>query len=418
MNEPAVASIAKTNAGSKSSWFPGTQNGVLITTFGFATGDGVWAIPNAGSLINATSSTKPIQVDSHIAWPNQAELAPTNAIAGRTVVLEAGGFFANPLKSTGAVTITDVTTDTVLNHKISTDKSGFFYHRAIWMDMNGDGKLDVVAARANVPSIPFEKKVGELIWLEQPTSNPMTGSWTEHVLVSPVGPDVSFNMLQVEGVALPVFVAAQYFDAKQLAMYYCDSTKWSNCGTVSGQTPVKTVVIDSVSGPYFSVSAVDLSGDSKKELLVTSNKDDGTGGVYVYEQPSDPISTAWPKHVLEVGFKPIHFRLPGAGGPGVAQAFYPDLRRVDLKPSILVDGDDNGTVVILTPQSLNAADWGYNISLIETGSGTVGSPAVGDLNGDLYADIVVPVYTDNRVDVWTFFPEAESHIHGRSGARV
>ena len=35
-----------------------------------------------------------------------------------------------------------------------------------------------------------------------------------------------------------------------------------------------------------------------------------------------------------------------------------------------------------------------------------GTPAVGDLNGDHYVEIVIPMYSDNRVDVWTLAPKA------------
>ena len=51
------------------------------------------------------------------------------------------------------------------------------------MDMNGDGLLDVLTARATKPIVGTQS--GEMLWLEQPASNPLSGdAWTEHVISS------------------------------------------------------------------------------------------------------------------------------------------------------------------------------------------------------------------------------------------
>ena len=48
-------------------------------------------------------------------------------------------------------------------------------------DMDGDGDNDIVAARATDPTVPWEKKAADLIWLER-SEAPTTGAWTEHIL--------------------------------------------------------------------------------------------------------------------------------------------------------------------------------------------------------------------------------------------
>ena len=59
--------------------------------------------------------------------------------------------------------------------------------------MDGDGKLDIVAARATVPMTSGAKPEGELLWLKQPAINATNGSpWVETVVVA--GPDVDFIM--------------------------------------------------------------------------------------------------------------------------------------------------------------------------------------------------------------------------------
>lgn len=34
-------------------------------------------------------------------------------------------------------------------YQLSSPKSGFFYHCGVWLDMNGDGRLDILTARSN-----------------------------------------------------------------------------------------------------------------------------------------------------------------------------------------------------------------------------------------------------------------------------
>ena len=43
------------------------------------------------------------------------------------------------------------------------------------MDMDGDGLLDVLAARCTYPVWPWAKKQGELVWLKQPAQDALAG---------------------------------------------------------------------------------------------------------------------------------------------------------------------------------------------------------------------------------------------------
>ena len=40
------------------------------------------------------------------------------------------------------------------------------------------GLLDIMAARAHVPTIPITPQGGELIWLEQPSADPLKTAWS------------------------------------------------------------------------------------------------------------------------------------------------------------------------------------------------------------------------------------------------
>ncbi len=55
---------------------------------------------------------------------------------------------------------------------LSSPSTGYFYHKADWYDVDGDGLLDLITARATKPL--FGSGSGELLWLKQPSSSPLT----------------------------------------------------------------------------------------------------------------------------------------------------------------------------------------------------------------------------------------------------
>ena len=69
-------------------------------------------------------------------------------------------------------------TKTVDTVRITAKKNNYFYHMGHWVDLNGDGRLDLITARSNA-----KKGKGELLWLEHPEGGLDSGEyWTEHVL--------------------------------------------------------------------------------------------------------------------------------------------------------------------------------------------------------------------------------------------
>lgn len=61
-----------------------------------------------------------------------------------------------------------------------------------WMDMNNDGRLDFITARANAKA-----GAGQLVWFEHPAEGLSTnGLWTEHVVCTDCT-DVNFEIVEV-----------------------------------------------------------------------------------------------------------------------------------------------------------------------------------------------------------------------------
>jgi len=61
--------------------------------------------------------------------------------------------FLVPTKGDGALTIYDLNDEEpYTGYTVTSDSEGeWFYHRAIWLDMDGDGRDDIVTCRAQKP---------------------------------------------------------------------------------------------------------------------------------------------------------------------------------------------------------------------------------------------------------------------------
>jgi hypothetical protein len=100
---------------------------------------------------------------------------------GVSGLLLVGDGFLVPGKDSGSVTLIPINGDAPIT--LSQPKSGYFYHKTEWLDMNGDGLLDILTCRATKPL--FGTGSGEMLWLEQPASGPLSnGSWAAGCAVS------------------------------------------------------------------------------------------------------------------------------------------------------------------------------------------------------------------------------------------
>ena len=206
----------------------GFEPALLVTAFGPFGNDHVYSVGGLKELISSGGTSADAQVVAVQTWPNEAVLAPRTAVAGcPECVVVAGGFLV-PGKSNGLVYLYNVSTPSApvrSEEPISPPKKSYFYHQTAWIDVNGDGRLDLLAARATVPTFPWQKKASDLVWFEQPAHSAMRGNWTEHLIVSD-GPDVAFALVELDGKPPLEVVATQFFTAKALSVWWCEASSW------------------------------------------------------------------------------------------------------------------------------------------------------------------------------------------------
>lgn len=346
----------------------------------------VFSIANVSSYHADFSSVKVATVSSDFfKWPNRVSAAPSEI--GEFVVVPDG--FLVPGKSTGGVYLLhcDLQSPEALSTPspiaLTTKKEGWFYHMVAWRDMNGDGRLDALTARAHKPLLGTGR--GELLWLEQPADSPLASApWEEHVVVS--GPDV-------------IILPADDLDAggdDQLVVFACEffSEKLSvvTLSTKDGSL-VAARDIDTTIGPAYDAILVDLNGDGRRELVVTNHVGGGGGQVYAYTVPADVIGGNYTRHLLASNFTVTE---PGSdqSAPGYVYTFKPNADYAG-RPYLLVAGDGSQRAYVMEPTD---TDFVYMTSVLFDAKGVVGTVGYGnDLLPGGWAELFVPDYDGNTL---------------------
>jgi hypothetical protein len=380
-----------------------------------------------GARLSNFSGIVPTRLTTNITWPNEVTLpsadpAPRGWEALGTGFVVAGGFLVPP-KTVGAVTAVrlDPTTGALASlASLSVPDGnalfgGYFYHRATLADVDGDGLVDLLAARATKPLIGPTN--GQLVWLRNPGgADPFSAAqtpWAEAVLTNGSwSPDVLHSLTSLRGDADMQLFFTSFFTGGGLGMVQC-----AGCGAAApggavwaNASHLTTTVLDASIGPAFDVSVVDLNLDGRLDLLVTNHVDNATdggspqSGVWAYEAPAAPHpltdAAAWTRHTLASGFAVREWG-PNQAAPGAFKAFQP-CAGAQQKPVVVLAGDGDQRAYLLTPASADPSDWTYTLSELVDCQGTVGQPAVGDADGDGCVEILVPCYDSGVVHGWRY----------------
>jgi len=375
--------------------------------FAFLKNDPVYFMRSPGRHLYNLTNWPITQLAKSAVWPNSPDELPSGVVPGYEGVIWSSGFLV-PTKTKGKLELFNMNaadpTKTAINIA-SEDTKDYAYHRVLWKDMDGDGDMDAVTARFHNAN-----KEQSFAWMENPGK--AVNGWTQHEIYKD-GPDVSFRNVQLVsgGVAMDCFLSAELWHLR--TAIYCIRTGanggWDNPDNIQMR------VIDDTVGQAFDLLVEDFNNDGRVDLLLTAfnnSRHAMTGNVFVYEMPDDLFEGEWVRHVIADNFQPAKGN--NKMSPGAPQTFYPTEayrnEMVNSKPRrkwIAVSGDDDGQAYVLRPASDASDDWRpYEKSVIvNSGGETVGTMAVGDMDGDGYTDIILSGYSANKLFVFTYKPE-------------
>ena len=335
---------------------------------------------------------RPVQAISGLIWPNQ--ITQPIRLADREVVAAAEGFFSIPFtKVSQAGTITLLSVDQLfkpslkpLKHQISPVEASWFYHQAEWVDLDGDGNLDVLSARSNwnpiatlfdnavekvygkLSWLPFIKGInppnlvkGEMLWFKNPgPAKAFTTHWEKHTLLSDataqrVAPDLFFSFCQIG--EKNVLIAPSAWKGK--FAYY-----WRENETDAWTSKLKQRILpDDFGSILYDVQCVDLNGDGTNDILFSNHEAKAAdSAVFALEFVDEDAQGRIITHQLQTQIATTKPR-QGQASPGQARAYH-STAKANKKPYIVVSGDGAEQVYLLRPSSPDKNNWSYTSSVI------------------------------------------------------
>jgi len=336
-------------------------------------------------------------------WPNWVQKAPEGIWKDYASFLVADGFIL-PGTTPGNVYVVslneslDATSSfSLTGSKWDVRNYGQLYTLVEFHDFQGNGKYDILATRARDPGGPIFKPYStNLVLLQQPEDP--TQSWKETFLVDDA--DFAFvTKLFPDGKHMAVFTGS--FSYAKISYYILDLNNYPP--TISSE-----YIVDTTMGHIYSLQLVDLNDDGKVELLASNHEENNTtlAGVYLYQLPQNMFDwihvETYQRTQLTSGYVPFKIA-PGKAAPGFPIPFWPSQKKSGQQ-HIFLQGDDDGGYYLLSPTE---NDFEYKTELIWQFEGTVGYPAVGDVDSDGYNEFFLPDYDHSLVHFYTNCPEGE-----------
>jgi hypothetical protein len=158
------------------------------------TTDYVYIVPNIEWQL--TTQIKPAVVTDKIIWPNG--IVAADQLVEYSIIVPSG--FLVPGKSNGNLYYMSRDGPLAL---VPSDRTNWFYHDADFKDMDGDGHIDIVAGRANVPILGAATT--QLIWLKNPGNETITGPWKLNYLMKEGGPDIQVQFAQIDSLQVGIY---------------------------------------------------------------------------------------------------------------------------------------------------------------------------------------------------------------------
>ena len=298
----------------------GQEDFMLLSQMDVGNGACLGIVPGLKTAIQSSDSSS-LQAYSLDSSPytfrsvNKAQKVPSNVFPGEYAILVPDGFLI-PGRRDGNVYLmlqekNDIT-KTKKTIKLAEDIPNYWYHKGHWVDMNGNGRKDLLIARTN-----YREGGGRLVWLENPGETALsdTKPWKEHIICS--GPDVETSIDFFPQYPNEVVVWAPMAKDKKLAFY--------RVSTVTGRL-VDSRILEDDNGRMKSAQMVDLNGDGKKQLLFNNYEYSASNnGIWAYTIPDDLMTGEFKRYDIATGFQSSwQYFLNRISAPGYPFLFYPN----------------------------------------------------------------------------------------------
>merc|ERR1712110_81855 len=349
------------------------------------------------------------------AWPNSLTPVPTAVFGSKGYLLAADGF-GTPSAHDGCLAIVNSAGNMPANEgDIQFISNGcgqgnllqtkYYYHYTQWVDMDGDGDLDILTARCSSLSNPTVCTDSDLLWFQNPGGpfSVTSRTWKEFVVEASIGvSDTGFDLIEYNGMK---YVISGGFASGELVLY--SGADWVNTASISAQVIAPPTTNTTF---YFTQVWHDMNNDGIPDAIVTIGSYGlDTGKLVVYPGVDNGGALGLADGIMVYDQFPV-FSSSSVGSPGEAVAFYYGTsdEANGVLPSILVSGDDDGQMYMFDPTGYTNPDgsdfnWQYNNAVIfktkqfspfvtPFNAPTVGQMTVADIDGDGCNDIVVPSY--------------------------
>ena len=393
------------------SWFGRGNAGISAST--------PFGVPGDADACSSTGNSTQLLVSADfLSWPNEVNEVPPSVFGAGYIAIPTG--FATPKTSDGCIAIADINAGHTFGYPIGADhiqiitggcgtgsirESKYFYHVAKWFDMDGDGDLDLLTARAEGKTNPTDLSSSDLVWFQNPGDGVFkAGNNPWKVFVVRSSADIADTYLDVFNNNGTIVVVAGGFASRQLVLF--QGNDWTSTFAITSQ------VVDT-DGYYFYQEFADLDVDGIEDVIVTiGSYGEQMGQLIVYQGQINPTTGRYslaPKTVVYDQF-PV-YNSAALGSPGEARPFYYGVkdRKRGKQPNILVSGDDDGNMYLFVPGvSGNFGDYDFNQIYASAPfnpfvtpftAPTVGKPAVIDVNEDGCNEIVVANYHNKQLVV-------------------
>lgn len=331
-------------------------------------------------------------------WPNETSRVPDGVVPFEAVVAPQGFQSAAPPGRLSLINLDDPQRGEYLVDQSSfkppkcapgsSDNQPWFYHDAVFIDMDDDGLQDIVSVRSSFKVRGgFCPPSGQLLWFRNPGADLRPDvEWEEFVLVDtapkPGGPEVNMKAADMDGDGVPEIIATHFFKYDGITIYGAPKGgRWSDVDPLDGPFVRQNDIMRGQGNP-FAVHIEDLNLDGRLDVLTSNHQPDGCfevtqseipGRVIVLEQPArgDIFKRKWRLHVVKDNIRPNPtFPAPKMGpgrlAPNRALAFWPArVLQGTTRPWLLVGGDEASKVWVLKPRyPLDSSRWEYDSAVI------------------------------------------------------